>query len=379
MNISNNLFYMHLYNQVLVTLIITALYLNKHSRVKGVGFWVFNLILYCLSLLCGLLSEIEFMVFLSLSLNTIQMVFFILGFRIYLELNINWKYVFVYISFMVCILAAAALYSPSSMRFIFGVTFLIIGIDYLRIFIKGIKSSPWANIIFRILFVLYLIFYGDIVIQLVLYLTGSIPQISHILKGLAVAILTAVNYTLIILINNELIHRNLKTIIESENKLKNLKILAEMDELTELLNRRKIQEYLASLILETIEAGNLFTIYLVDINSFKQINDTYGHDTGDAVLKRYAVYLKNIVAETDIVGRWGGDEFLIISSISDEQAIFDLKEKLKSALQAKISAESVLNITCCCGYSTVQQNDTVKSLIKRADIMLYENKRDKTS
>lgn len=376
MNISYNLFYMHLYNQVLVTLIITALYLNKHSRVKGVGFWVSNLMLYFLSLLFSLSAEIEFMVFLSLALNTIQMVIFILGFRTYLGLTINWKYVFISLSLMLCGLGITALYAPSYMRFAFGVNFLIIGVDYLKVFIKGIKSSPWAHNIFRILFVLYLIFYGDIILQLILFLTGSIPQIIPILKGFALAILTAVNYALIILINNELIHRNLKAIIERENEVKKLKVLAEVDGLTGLLNRRKIQEYLASLILETTEAGNVCTIFLVDINSFKQINDTYGHDAGDTVLTRYATYLNGLFTDNDIVGRWGGDEFLIISSTSDEQAISKLREKFKSSLQVKIDAEKVLNIRSCCGYSTVQQNDTVKSLIKRADIMLYKHKRE---
>lgn len=149
-----------------------------------------------------------------------------------------------------------------------------------------------------------------------------------------------------------------------------LEHISQYDHLTGLANRYALHQRfnvemdLASQTLQT------FSLILLDLDFFKDINDTYGHDVGDNVIKEFAVLLQSMVRENDLVGRWGGEEFLILCSQTSKNGAFQLAEHLR--LQVQTMGFSVdRQITASFGLSEYRQGETIGDTIKRADDALY--------
>lgn len=150
--------------------------------------------------------------------------------------------------------------------------------------------------------------------------------------------------------------------------------LAMMDDLTGIYNRRKINDLLKIFIQDYRERGKPFSIIMLDVDGLKRVNDTYGHDTGDYVLRRAAEILRLNVRETDQVGRWGGDEFFIFYPDTSAEQIRRLAKRLAGAI-CSAHFENVGQVSLSLGTATSRPGDTVESLWKRADRALYIAKR----
>ena len=116
-----------------------------------------------------------------------------------------------------------------------------------------------------------------------------------------------------------------------------------------------------------------FSIILIDIDDFKMVNDTYGHDVGDYVLQTLSNILKENVRISDIVSRWGGEEFIIICSNTDLGDCKVIAENLR-VLVEETNFEKVGRKTISLGITQFYQNDDAKSIFKRADDALYKAK-----
>ncbi len=158
-----------------------------------------------------------------------------------------------------------------------------------------------------------------------------------------------------------------------EERTRELEKLSVTDQLTKLYNRRKIDKILATEIEQARRYNHSFSLILIDIDYFKKINDNYGHLVGDRVLQTLSKLFISNIRKTDMVGRWGGEEFLIISMEKDLQKVQVFVEKLR-ALVDNHHFETVGNITCSFGVSHFSQGDSIDSLLKRADIALYHAK-----
>ena len=157
------------------------------------------------------------------------------------------------------------------------------------------------------------------------------------------------------------------------------KQLSEIDALTGLANRRAVESEVYAQLKKAENSGLIFTVFMIDVNSFKRINDLYGHDTGDAVLIKFANILKNQIRKDDIIGRWGGDEFIIISMGTDKRTAQEVNTRFIE-LVFSVTMENDNNtipVSISSGFGTYQQGDTVDTIVKRADIMLYDIKREK--
>ena len=148
-----------------------------------------------------------------------------------------------------------------------------------------------------------------------------------------------------------------------KKELEELRKVSYTDSLTKLNNRR---------CLENI--GDYDSLILGDIDHFKKINDTYGHTTGDEVLVQISLVLKKYIRETDLVCRWGGEEFLILlKNCNDEVAFLKadlLKEKIK-----ELSDSFGFDITMSFGISNLS-NNTLEDAINKADKAMYKSKID---
>jgi len=150
--------------------------------------------------------------------------------------------------------------------------------------------------------------------------------------------------------------------------------LSRTDKLTALFNRLTIDQKLA----EEQKKVNRYERYscsvmLIDVDLFKGVNDTYGHQTGDDVLRKLADILKKSVRETDVVGRWGGEEFIIILPHTEEKQGMAVAEHLRKKVE-EYPFDLAVPVTISVGVGMYQPTDTVHECISRIDTALYEAK-----
>lgn len=153
---------------------------------------------------------------------------------------------------------------------------------------------------------------------------------------------------------------------------KSLESLSETDHLTQIANRHKLDDFMDQKLKEAAR-GIIFSVILLDIDKFKTINDTLGHAIGDKVLKELARTLAESIRTSDIVGRWGGEEFLIILPATDNQGALISTEALRKKIEQTMLICDI-TITASFGVATYKEGDSGRGLIKRADDALYRAK-----
>lgn len=158
--------------------------------------------------------------------------------------------------------------------------------------------------------------------------------------------------------------------------IEDLRAMALLDSLTELGNRRYLDMRLGARIKELERYGWPFGVLFADIDRFKAINDRYGHDVGDKVLRVVARTLLHSVRSSDIVGRWGGEEFLAIIVNVGEAQLLQIADKLRSLVERcsfSVGADLV-RPTISVGATLAVEGDTVETLVRRADRLMYRSK-----
>jgi len=143
--------------------------------------------------------------------------------------------------------------------------------------------------------------------------------------------------------------------------------------LTQLFNRLKLDKTLISEIERSNRYQHPLSIILFDIDHFKNVNDTYGHQAGDQVSKEIAVILQSILRTTDIAGRWGGEEFLVICADTDLQGATELSERICAAI-ANHAFDRVGQVTSSFCVATHSQNGSEADILAHADTALYRAK-----
>jgi diguanylate cyclase (GGDEF)-like protein/PAS domain S-box-containing protein len=160
-------------------------------------------------------------------------------------------------------------------------------------------------------------------------------------------------------------------------RAKELAKLAFLDPTSQVGNRRYLEQQLAQHLDEYSKCGIPFGIIMADLDEFKAINDTYGHATGDAALVSVGKTLSNCFRASDVVGRWGGDEFMAILPGITKESLARACEKFRSLVaQSTVRMDGLLiRVTVSVGGAIVDPGDSRESLMKRADEHLYASKR----
>jgi diguanylate cyclase (GGDEF)-like protein len=157
-------------------------------------------------------------------------------------------------------------------------------------------------------------------------------------------------------------------------RLAHAEVLAATDPLTGLANRRAAEK----LIEEKIRAGDRFCLMLFDLDGFKQINDRYGHQAGDEVLRFFGRRLAEQFRPSDLVCRWGGDEFLVVlaSTLSDAQSrLRGILARAAGCYAFKLhNRDVVIEVRASAGIAEYEPGETADELFARADAFLYERK-----
>ena len=172
--------------------------------------------------------------------------------------------------------------------------------------------------------------------------------------------------------------RRIHAALERHNSKANLHFLAHHDVLTELANRVFFNQCLEASITRSTESRTLVTVLFVDLDGFKPVNDTYGHDAGDSVLKAVARRLRAVVPHVSVVARLGGDEFaILVEHLPDPGSAVDLARQVVDAVSQpiQIGSGTDVEVSCSIGVATTRGDCAPAELVKRADEAMYRAKR----
>jgi diguanylate cyclase (GGDEF)-like protein/PAS domain S-box-containing protein len=165
--------------------------------------------------------------------------------------------------------------------------------------------------------------------------------------------------------------------VSLRNSLESYKKQSLEDPLTKAANRRYFLAIIESKIREFKIMGTTFGIAFLDIDDFKHVNDTYGHEVGDKVLKILAETVQSNLRKHDSLGRWGGEEFIILFSDVDSEGLLNAAEKIRNLVAAsslRLSDQN-LKITVSIGATVNVDNDDPESIVMRADQYMYISKK----
>jgi two-component system cell cycle response regulator len=169
---------------------------------------------------------------------------------------------------------------------------------------------------------------------------------------------------------------------ERESQFEKVTELATKDGLTGVFNHRYFSTHLAERFEKAKQTGEPLSLILIDIDNYKEFNDRYGHQQGDLVIQQLAHLLVNLTRRSDLVARYGGDEFAVLLSRTDRELALQIAERIRVAFEQKplsrFRGEGHLTGTCSVGVATYVGNNfaTPQDLIQQSDTALYQAKRN---
>lgn len=254
--------------------------------------------------------------------------------------------------------------------------------DYLPEIKKDLTQSHFLPLVSIVLLTIIYGFYNKTVDELFIGLIFS-----FFLLFIRLFILLKENRQLNVLLTKakqelEVKNKQLEKTINELEKINEIRsIEARTDFLTGLYNRRYIDSLLHLLIKEAQNEHKPFSILLIDIDHFKSVNDRYGHDVGDIVIQKAAQIFLSSVRTTDILGRFGGEEFIIILPNSHLQSGIQLAKRIHHKIEdysIRIN-EQCINITVSIGVTFWEMNDQFNDIYRRVDEALYEAKKERNT
>jgi diguanylate cyclase (GGDEF)-like protein len=168
--------------------------------------------------------------------------------------------------------------------------------------------------------------------------------------------------------------RHVYELVETlKEKNKELEKLSYFDSLTNIYNRRYFMKLLEDRFNKAISCSESRCLFMIDIDFFKNVNDTYGHIYGDEVIRNTAQIIEACLGKNDILGRYGGEEFVVYTSCEESEYGFEMAEKIRDRVE-KTQYSHGENLTVSIGVSSFKKEDTVESVFYRADNLLYRAK-----
>ncbi len=165
--------------------------------------------------------------------------------------------------------------------------------------------------------------------------------------------------------------------LDLRTRMEELEQMAMIDHLTGIANRRVSEHYLQTRLEELKRSGWPFGIIFFDIDGFKDLNDRYSHRIGDGALKMTAQSLQANIRSIDQVGRWGGEEFIVILANANPAALKKVAEKLRLLVEKSLfwGKGKPISVTLSGGATLARPQDTLQTLVDRADRLMYESKK----
>jgi diguanylate cyclase (GGDEF)-like protein len=164
--------------------------------------------------------------------------------------------------------------------------------------------------------------------------------------------------------------------LENARLYEDARRLADRDPLTGFFNHRYLHERLSEEVVRAVRTRRPLSVVMIDLDDFKVVNDTFGHVYGDGVLVHVAERIRAALRESDVAGRWGGEEFLLLLPGADEEGAAQLADRVRVALAARsIPSVPGLRVTASFGVAEYAGETNAEQLLEAADGALYRAKR----
>ena len=165
----------------------------------------------------------------------------------------------------------------------------------------------------------------------------------------------------------------------AQARIRELSDVAYIDPLTQVYNRAGLEKIVKTWFEDFKLYNYSFSVVFIDVDNFKLVNDQFGHHIGDQILCGVIKRLKNMIRQNDIIGRWGGDEFIVLLSDVTEKTIQSVNIKIRDVLNSQPYQTDMgdLMVTCSLGGVIPSAEDTLETMIKRADQLMYAHKQSK--
>lgn len=372
-------------------IIFFTLWLRHRQQISGIGFWSANLLLHCIgraTQVFPVLASLPGSTALGNTATSLGALLFLFGLASFTGVPIRRRFFILFF----CVLAMLDLVLQQAgatsleLSLLYGLISMLYAVFYLRLLIPIRRDEPFFTRPINALIVLYIIF-------LTLFLTRMLFDLRALANGesfivldslqlrlsrlFALILLTSVNFSTFILINNKLLGDMARENAEKSRMLGHLRILAERDGLTGLPNRNALERDLDAL-LATAGPENRILVDWIDIDRFKLVNDILGHEAGDAVLVRLAEIFTGTLRHEDIIGRWGGDEFLLMCHVHDTDHALAIVNRLQEVVRsydwARLLGDDRCSVSISSGYVIVDHPVARRTLLAQADEHLYRAK-----
>lgn len=166
---------------------------------------------------------------------------------------------------------------------------------------------------------------------------------------------------------------HLEMLVRAKSQAEEFHMLATVDPLTGLHNRRNAEQLLASEIARAQRSNHPLAVLMLDLDGFKQINDRYGHATGDVVLREFSSRLRSAIRGSDTAMRMGGDEFLVLLPGTQPEEVKHLLRRLEKITVT--AGQTVIEVTFSAGWAGCIKGEIPSQILERADRALYDQKR----
>lgn len=368
------------------TLILGLAWYRIKDKYKGILLvfmdFIFQSIGFTLASLQSVISPI-YSIILANSFMYIGAVLLLFGVGKFMNIKIqNVTYIFTSILF-ICLYSVFTLFYPNTRIRLILFTVMILPIFIHTIYIilfKSDRKHRRFGIHVMISHTLLVLIHGSRAFiglnNFGLFDYSYLHQSESILIMISLLLMIYLTFSITQMIHMKLLHQLDQSIYYTKDLLVKTQHLANTDNLTKIYNRGKIEDILKEEINTYKTFGRSFSILMVDIDHFKQFNDEYGHDYGDQVIIEVSRLLQQNLRTTDSIGRWGGEEFLIVLRDSNIQIAQSVGQKLINIIGNKSleCGEIKENITISIGCSEMKESYTMSTFIKSADIALYEAK-----
>lgn len=372
-------------SNVLVTIVMANVWLQNRKRFKGTSHWlidyIFQTIGIFLIMLRGNIPDLFSMVLANVLIVS-GLILFLIGLQRFIgrkaEYFINTVYLVIFSFFYYYFGIINPQFRVRAVFLSLSIIIIMIQSVYLLKFTTEKNNTAIYHSTTLICALMLILYIFRIVLAFIYYPSGneffSEGMVDPIIMMSSQMLGIMLTFSLVLMINKRLFLDVQQYAEEKEFMLKELRRLANTDGLTSVYNRSKIEQILTIEVLRSRRYKHPLSVILADIDHFKTINDTFGHNVGDMVLSGLASLLKEHVREVDTVGRWGGEEFLIVCPETTADGARKLAEKLRKKIE-KHHFKDIGIKTVSMGVAEIEKEDWDEDIIKRADKNLYKAKR----
>ncbi len=367
-------------SNLIVTYIIIVLWKNNRGNFKGLGFWTIAYVMLFFSALLAstnIFKPLFITMFISNSIIHIGVLIFLFGTSVYLEKKFYCK-----LNILILIISNVSMLLTTSIvlrTVVLTIAFLIYcsQIVYYTYKTKDAKSFHQMRGI-RLSALLVLLIY---IVKLIYVLCNEkidplCPETTYFTISIALTtcMIILLTFGIVTAISEKIKEQALQNLKDKEKAYDLLEIQSSLDGLTGIYNRMKISELLEQEKKVFERHKRSFSILMIDVDYFKKVNDTYGHQIGDVVLMEIANLINDNLRIDDHVGRWGGEEFLVILKELNYMQGKEVAEKIKNIINIHdFSLDE--SVTISVGVACYNKKQLLEDLINIADKALYKAKK----